>query len=305
MKEIELEDVLIDTKENQNENDSLSSKSEIENFTLKEESELIKADIQLLKEMGYNEKVINKIYILIRPENIERAIDLMTPINGIYHHDFYENYYKHKNQKLCFICGQPKNLHFDYQNKTPDINNENEIINNDIENNNIINNNIIINDKFSSEQNDLICKVCYETLNEEEKKFNFLPCGHINCTECWINNLKTLISEAKVEQIKCMEYQCNQSIDENFILKHIKNDHILLEKYDKFKIRMEIIKNPNKKQCPQPNCESFLEKKENNNFIKCQKGHEFCFDCLRPWHKGVSCEKIMEKEFLKWIKIKY
>ena len=90
MKEIELEDVLLDNKENKKENNSSSSESEIYNFTLKEESDIIKADIQLLKEMGYNEKVINKIYILIRPENIERAIDLMTPINGIYHHEFYE-----------------------------------------------------------------------------------------------------------------------------------------------------------------------------------------------------------------------
>ena len=61
---------------------------------------------------------------------------------------------------------------------------------------------------------------------------------------------------------------------------------------------------PNKKQCPQPNCESFLQKMEKNDFVKCQKGHKFCFNCLRPWHKGVSCENIMEKEFLKWKKNK-
>ena len=101
-----------------------------------------------------------------------------------------------------------------------------------------------------------------------------------------------------------MEYQCYEKIDDNFILKHIKNDRILLKKYDKFKLRAEIINNPNKKQCPQPNCESFLQKNEKNDFVKCQKGHKFCFECLRPWHKGVSCENIMEKEFLKWKKNK-
>ena len=116
--------------------------------------------------------------------------------------------------------------------------------------------------------------------------------------------MKALIFEAKVEQIKCMEYQCYQKIDENFILKHIKNDHILLEKYEKFKLRAEIINDPNKKQCPQQNCESFLKKLKNDNFVKCQKGHKFCFECLRPWHEGDSCEKIMEKEFLKWKKNK-
>ena len=62
--------------------------------------------------MGFSQKMINKVYIILKPESIERAIDIMTPINGIYYHDFYEN--KKGNSDLCFICNQPKHLHLKY-----------------------------------------------------------------------------------------------------------------------------------------------------------------------------------------------
>ena len=43
-------------------------------------------------------KMINKIYILLRPENLERAIELMTQVNGIYQHEFFDNYNKGKDK---------------------------------------------------------------------------------------------------------------------------------------------------------------------------------------------------------------
>ena len=56
---------------------------------------------------------------------------------------------------------------------------------------------------------------------------------------------------------------------------------ILLEKYDKFKRRTEIINNPNKNYCPQLNFENFLEKIENTNHAKYQKRLNFYFKCFR------------------------
>ena len=96
--------------------DSSICESQMSDLIIKKESDYIKADIQTLKEMGYNKKMINKVYIILKPENIERAIDIMTPINGIYHHDFYHNNNK-KNTNLCFICNQPKYLHTKYSNE--------------------------------------------------------------------------------------------------------------------------------------------------------------------------------------------
>ena len=85
----------------------------------------------------------------------------MTPINGIYQHDFYENIYQSKNKKLCFICNKPRYCHI---NSTPG--NEEEPMDNIIDNYEII-------IKDSSGKNE--CKVCYEVMTENEIKFNSLP----------------------------------------------------------------------------------------------------------------------------------
>jgi len=147
--DIELQDILIDAKddesdikEKEEETNLLSSKISITDFISSEDSDIIKADISLLKEMGYDKKLINKVYIIMSPPNIEEAINIMTPINGIYQHDFYENIYQSKNKNLCFICNQPRNCHI---NITPD--NFNEINDNVINENNNRNNIINIHQK--------------------------------------------------------------------------------------------------------------------------------------------------------------
>ena len=53
--------------------------------------------------MGFDEKMINKVYILLRPQNIDGAIDYMTEINGIYNHNFFGSA-NPKEKNLCFIC---------------------------------------------------------------------------------------------------------------------------------------------------------------------------------------------------------
>ena len=173
--DIELQDILLDVKdaesdvkEKEEETNLLSSKISITDFISSEDSDIIKADISLLKEMGYDKKLINKVYIIMSPPNIEEAINIMTPINGIYQHDFYENIYQTKNKNLCFICNQPRNRHI---NITPG--NSDEINDNVInENNNKIN---IIN--YSSEKSK--CIICYDDIKEDQKKFNLIPCGHL------------------------------------------------------------------------------------------------------------------------------
>ena len=72
-----------------------------------EEGQIIKNDIEVLKSMGFDKKMINKVYILLRPPNIERAIYYMTEIAGIYQHDFFMN---SKNDEFCFICKKPKKI---------------------------------------------------------------------------------------------------------------------------------------------------------------------------------------------------
>ena len=298
-----MNDNLIDL---QNDRNSLTIENEIQNFMTTEEGEKIKDDIDLLKDMGYDKKMINKVYILLRPENIERAIDFMTEENGIYQHNFFENHNSKKDLGLCFICNKTKRFHLDYI--PEDLLQQNDNIQIDLAENN--NYNISIDDKNDSIENENKnflsneCSVCFDEVDEEEKKLNAIPCGHVCCTQCWLNYLKTLITEAKVESIKCIEHSCKEIMTEEFIMKHINNDKILVDKYQRFKKRAGIINDKNKKQCPSPDCESFLEKSSSSKYVKCENGHEYCFECLKPPHGNTKCDEIMEKEFLKWKKNK-
>ena len=256
--------------------------NEIKDFLESSEGQNIKSDIDLLVQMGFDKKMINKVYILLRPENIDRAIDYMTEVDGIYQHDFIEST-NPKEKLLCFICKKPKQNHLDY---IPDdllndndniafIEHDEDIIDNDSL---ILKNNDNNNDKSDE------CDVCYDEINEEDKKLNTIPCGHLFCTHCWFNYLKTSIIEAKVDNIRCMDHECNEIITDEFILKHISENKELVEKYNKFKKRVEIINDKNKKICPNPDCESFLEKSEKTKYVECE------------------CENQEERQFISWKK---
>ena len=224
---------------------------EMKSFMETSEGENIKSDIQLLVQMGFNKKMINKVYILLKPPSIDRAIDYMTEVDDIYQHDFLEST-NPKEKSLCFISKRPRQNHLDF---IPD-----EELN---ENDNLINNNqhdiIIKGDNIIKDNINADCEVCYDELNEKEIKENSIPCGHLFCTHCWFNYLKTSIIEAKVENIKCMEHECNDIMTEDFILKHLFNNNDLIDKYYKFKKRAEIINDVNKKQCPHPNYDRFYK----------------------------------------------
>ena len=310
--------------ENNNNNlrDSQYINDRMDSFMESEQGKMIKADIELLKEMGFDKKMINKVYILLQPESIDRAIEYMSENNGLYQHNFFENYNSNKDQGLCFICKKTKRFHMDYipEYLLVDNNQNNNFVNDIIQNENNYNNDYQ-NDSFNfryiseEEDNNLInkdnikiisnqCNICYDEILEENKKFNELPCGHVCCEQCWLNYFKTLIQEAKVDKIKCVEHNCNEIISEEFILKFINNNKKLVEKYNKFKKKAEIIKDKNKKQCPSPNCESFLEKSNISKYVKCENGHEYCFECLQKPHGKSKCDEVMEKAFLKWKKHK-
>jgi hypothetical protein len=263
---------------------------EIENYAQAHPGQHINSDIFSLREMGFDKKMINKVYILLMPPNIQTAIDYMTDINGIIQHNFFENRAGTTNRNLCYICKRPRNEHIGYN--PGDF--HDDFINN-------IDNDII---KETETPQNITCKVCFEPLSKKEVQLNSLPCGHYACTSCWSSYLLALISEAKVEELKCIDHTCNDLLSEEFIMKFIKNDKKLVGKYQKFKNRANILKDPNKKLCPKPDCESYLEKSSFKKYVKCKNGHEFCFECLRPPHGSSTCENMLEKDFLIWKKDK-
>ena len=263
----------------------------------------INLDIELLTDMGFDKSMINKVYLLLKPQNIENAINYMIERKGIYQHNFIQNTNSNE-QNLCFICQKPRQNHLNFLS-------QNLIINNQTENN--INNltknseNLKQESSFININDDNIldeCKVCYGKISNEDKELNQLKCGHLFCKNCWFDYLKNLIKEAKVDKIKCMENGCKVIISEDFILNHISDDENLVEKYNRFKKRAEIIKDKEKKICPNPDCDSFLQKSNSTKYVKCEYGHEYCFECLNPPHGNKPCDTKQEIKFMKWIKDK-
>ena len=99
-----------------------------------------------------------------------------------------------------------------------------------------------------------------------------------------------------------MDHECQEHVSEEFIILHISVNDNLVEKFIKFKKRAEIIKDQNKKICPFPNCDSYLEKSIISKYVQCENGHEFCFECLKPPHGNESCDAKIEKQFMDWKK---
>ena len=134
------------------------------------------------------------------------------------------------------------------------------------------------------------CEICNEMFiinngNKLEK------CGHAFCSSCWFDSLSIKIKENKLPSIKCLDYNCQEKLPDKFILNILKSDINLINRYKRYKLELEIINDPNKKLCPYPNCDSFLELKNiHNREVKCLNDHSFCFECLKKPHGNLPCE---------------
>ena len=47
-------------------------------------------------EMGFDTKLIKKVYVFLKPNSVEQAINYMTQDNGLYQHKFLPYYTKKK-----------------------------------------------------------------------------------------------------------------------------------------------------------------------------------------------------------------
>ncbi len=55
-----------------------------------------------------------------------------------------------------------------------------------------------------------------------------------------------------------MDFGCGQILSDEFIVFHISMDNNLTNKFIRYKKRIEILNDENKKMCPFPDCDSFL-----------------------------------------------
>ena len=276
-------------------------------------------DLELVVSMGYEEKMVKKVYILLKPNDINEAIDFLTKENGIYQHDFMKRYGKND---ICFICGESAKNHINYEPEKKSLldlirdsfgkaknENKSELIDFSKNKDSIL---IIDDDKKENENknkddknNEIVsCVLCFEELSEEEKEKNFIKCKHMFCSDCYLNYFQDKIDNNKVDKITCMQHKCSVELDDDFIISHLNGNHTLIEKYKKFKLRSNLYNDPNVKFCPIKDCESYAKKEGDNKYVTCLNGHKFCFNCSKPWHGKKKCQDEIDKDFKKWKKNK-
>ena len=269
-------------------------------------------DLEELILMGYDVKMVKKVYIFLKPVDINEAIDFLSEENGIYHHDFLE---RHGKNDVCFICGKSAKDHINYEPKRKSLletirdslgNSKKNLNSNNINfsKNNNLELNIDDQNEDKKSESSVICELCMENITKEEEEKNFLLCKHMFCSDCYLNYLKEKINNNQVSKITCLEHTCGVELDEDFIISHLNGDENLIKKYKKFKIRNQVLTDPNVKFCPIKDCESYAKKEGDNKYVTCLEGHKFCFICSKPWHGRKKCQDEIDKDFKKWKKNK-
>ena len=141
------------------------------------EEENFRYDIGKLIEEGFDEKVIMKVYVYLKPNSIEEIKEYLTLEEGKYKHKFISN---RKDINNCVKCNKGEEKHFNYRGDKI-ITNENELIG--------VNNDIINDNRH--------CMVCSNELKDSEIAKNQLKCGHLYCDLC----LQTYI-DSRIKKIK-------------------------------------------------------------------------------------------------------
>ena len=310
---------MIDQEEDQkeidiNNNNSLdNNKIKINNISIYLDSETIPIIDQLVQ-MGFNKIYSKRLVAYYHPQNIDEALIYFLKEDEIIQH-FYIEDRELIGDKICFLCGEKKEIHLGYipenSNNDNDNNERNNIISNDILLTDLVTNDNKMNEQFISYNDEtnsikpikkITCEICSELFIENNGN-KLEKCGHSFCNECWYNFLSIKIKENKISLIKCLNYGCQEKLSDNFIFNILKSNQILIEQYKKYKYELEIMNDPNKKFCPYPNCNSYaLLKDLKNKNVKCSNNHAFCFLCLEKPHGKRPCKEVLDKSIIEFSK---
>ena len=305
--------ISLDIKNDEKKDESETPKGFNENYLLSEKKSL--------EDMGFPRALIDKIYAVIRPANIEEALDYLSRNEK----DKFTHSYMPNASNVCSICGykssehqmddklgelvekneekieeKKNNILDDLALKYDDSDNIDEDLKAMFEKykNKFKNNNF--EDYHYKYEEEKECGVCGDTIESKDVYKIKLPCKHFFCVDCWKEYLKEKINNANVYKLSCMQAKCNYILEEKFIKDILDNDTVLLEKYDKFLKRKKLMDSNKKiKFCPFPDCDGYAEKKF-RKYVKCNNGHEFCFDCGAAPHGHKACSKVIDAGFEEW-----
>ena len=251
-----------------------------------------------LVEMGFDRILVNKIYSTVYPTNIEEALDyLQKDENDKFTHSYIPN-----NLSVCSICGKLRQAHAGeslFIQRERELERERQRLQERLRNS-TTNNKYTFNKSNKFDYGKKECGVCSDEITAADKAKVKLPCNHYFCFDCWSEYLKEKINNANVYKISCMEHKCGYILEEKFVKSIIGSDNTLVEKYDKFLTRKKLMDSNKKiKFCPIPDCDGYAEKKK-SKYVKCNFGHEFCFECGQQPHGKKKCAKVIDEGFEEW-----
>ena len=299
----------VNSKDNIDEKDELLNKGRIEEIDIKESnsqtpsdniSDKNAQDKLLLVDMGFDRGLVDRIYRTVFPTNIDEALDYVQKDNN----DKFIHSYIANNLNLCSICGYSRLSHageslliLRERERERQRERERERQRNSNNFSSSISSKKPYN-RYSLGRKE--CGVCSDEISSADLGKVRLPCKHYFCVDCWLEYLKEKINNANVYKISCMEHKCGYILEEKFIKAIIGSDNTLIEKYDKFLSRKKLMDSNKKiKFCPIPDCDGYAEKKK-SKYVKCNFGHEFCFDCLQQPHGKKKCAKVIDEGFEEW-----
>ena len=320
-----IEPLITDDNNNRN-SDKASNRRSKPKFTGEKADEK-----QMLHDMGFKSQLINTIYSTIHPVDLQEALDyLNTNDNGKFTHSYIEN-----DRFVCAVCLKGRYAHENtalfMDNLQDDLNEENTNtnavnlnVNLNNNNNNILNNDTLLTSrnsiKFNRFENSYLnslnrnrynfnkpkeCGICGDAIEYPDSNKVKMICGHTFCADCWENYLQEKINNANVVKISCMQHGCSIVLTKDFIKKILSNNEALIQKYEKFLERQNLLMSNKKiKFCPIPDCDGYAEQKKKEKYVKCNFGHDFCFECLKQPHGRKKCKDLIDKDFEEWKKHK-
>jgi len=266
--------------------------------------------VMQLIEFGIKPTFAKRIFQFYHPTNIDDVLDFLTYENDKIQHNFVQDRNNFEND-LCYLCGELRSIHINYNlanniHRSSNLESISNSISNKIGIHNSFSNYSLKSESKNSNnsisfQPEIECSICNESFLPNRN--NTLKCGHKFCDGCWYDYFSVNIQENKITSIKCLDYSCQEKPDENFIINLLNSDNNLIEKYKRFKFNLEIINDPNKKMCPFPNCDSYLElTNEDNKNVKCLNNHIYCFFCLNKPHGNEPCNFQLKDSLVEYAK---
>lgn len=136
------------------------------------------------------------------------------------------------------------------------------------------------------------CPICFS--QDVELYQNY--CGHSLCIDCWKEEIKVQMNDAKVKitPIHCRFDNCNAEILCSYVLK-ICGDEIA-DQYQKCIIENQIYNDIKMIKCPAPKCPNYITINSlgQGNVATCKCGKKICWLCHCDAHPPLKCGKLDE-----------